>query len=551
MKLGTTVATAMPAWLTQTTVTTPKHIDFLDGLRAVAILGVLLCHTYAEVYGYGHEFAPWHGWYRTFAADSAYWFYPFSLGRGGVALFFVISGFCIHLSFRQSEQTWGGFFIRRFFRLYPAYILALIFVMVMLFMRHLSEDVRLGYFWNQFSTHALFIHNFFSGTFKGTNAALWSLAVEVQLYLLYPLLIALSAKLGWRKSLLMLAGLEVSLQAAAGMASAAGTAWGHVIEISANTPFGFWFSWALGAVIADAYLKKQPLPFVKIHPLFWLGLVVLMDFIKPLGPFWFTGFALCGAGLISRCLSASKPGILGFMLSWKVLAKIGLWSYSLYLLHYPLLEVYNNLVDWYFPQSHQSRPMYLLLMFCTWAAIIPMAGLWYQTIEIPGIALGKRLLKKNAGDSVQQQKNVKRPKAATPPVRAAKTYAVSLSLLFVFIIANIKAGAQFAPAAPGEFANLAWSLATNPDAMKRDGALAIKYAEKACRQTGYSESSFVCILAAAYAEVGRFDDAISAAKYASNLAAQSGDKNALQMNQALLQLYVNHQPYHNGSVAGK
>jgi peptidoglycan/LPS O-acetylase OafA/YrhL len=86
--------------------TQPKHIDFLDALRAVAILGVLICHTYAEVYGYGYEFNPWQGWYRTFAANAAYWFYPFSLGRGGVALFFVISGFCIHISFMQSEQSW-------------------------------------------------------------------------------------------------------------------------------------------------------------------------------------------------------------------------------------------------------------------------------------------------------------------------------------------------------------------------------------------------------------------------------------------------------------
>lgn len=526
------------------------HIDFLDALRAVAILGVLICHTYAEVYGYGHEFSEWKGWYRTFASNANYWLYPFSLGRGGVALFFVISGFCIHISFQQSEKSWGRFYIRRFFRLYPAYILALIFVMLMLFMRHLPEAIHQGFFWNQFSTHALFIHNFFSDTFKGTNPALWSLAVEAQLYLLYPVLLFTVGKMGWRTTLLILAGLEVTLQAAAGwtgMTGAGGPALGHVLEIAGNTPLGYWFSWAMGAVIADAYLKKQALPFLKIHPLCWLGLAVLVDFIKPLQPFWFTAFALCGAALISRCLNAVKPPIVG---SLKFLTVIGLWSYSIYLLHYPMLEVYNNLVDWYFPQSHQSPLIFLALMFGTWLSIIPLAGLWYKVIELPGIALGKRLLKKPDDGQRSPADAKKKPRSPQKPVMATPAYYVMLGLLVILVAGNFKAGAQFAPTAPSEFAGMAWSLATNADATKRNGALAVKYAEKACRQTGFSQSAFVGILAAAYAEDGRFNDAISAAQYASNLAAQNGDNNTLQMNRSLLQLYMNHQAYHANGAAG-
>jgi protein O-mannosyl-transferase len=91
--------------------------------------------------------------------------------------------------------------------------------------------------------------------------------------------------------------------------------------------------------------------------------------------------------------------------------------------------------------------------------------------------------------------------------------------------------------------NFAWSLATNPDATKRNGALAVKLAEAACRKTHYQATIMVGTLAAAYAEVGRFDDAIKAAQQACSLASQSGDRKLLQKNQELLALYLKHQPY--------
>lgn len=371
-----------------------KHIAFLDGLRAIAILGVLVCHTYAEVYGYGSEFAPWKGWFRTFASGANLGFYPLSWGRGGVALFFVISGFCIHLSFRQPQPTWRGFFIRRLFRLYPAYLTAFIFVLAMLFARHIPRVLWEDYFWTQLATHVFFIHNFFSSTFKGINPALWSLAIEAQLYLLYPLLLALVAKLNWLRTLAILAVVESFLQVAngwAGMTGDTGTAGGRAFEILGNSPLGYWFSWAIGAAIGDAFLKKQPLPFLNIHPLFWFAAAVSTDFIKPLQPLYFIFFALASAAFLSRRLHGAQPSPATSLLSSTVLMKIGLWSYSIYLLHYPLLEVYHNLVDWYSPQPYPSHPQMLLLMFGTWAAIIPLAALWHKTIELPGIAFGKRL----------------------------------------------------------------------------------------------------------------------------------------------------------------
>jgi tetratricopeptide (TPR) repeat protein len=92
--------------------------------------------------------------------------------------------------------------------------------------------------------------------------------------------------------------------------------------------------------------------------------------------------------------------------------------------------------------------------------------------------------------------------------------------------------------------NLAWLLATCPDARVRDGALAVKYAERACELTHYDVIPMVGTLAAAYAEAGRFDDAISTAQKACALASASGERDLLERNQKLLALYRAHQPYH-------
>jgi tetratricopeptide (TPR) repeat protein len=92
--------------------------------------------------------------------------------------------------------------------------------------------------------------------------------------------------------------------------------------------------------------------------------------------------------------------------------------------------------------------------------------------------------------------------------------------------------------------NLAWLLATCPDAHIRDGAQAVGYAERACALTHYAVTPMVGTLAAAFAEAGRFDDAIAMAQKACALASAAGEQSLLQKNQELLVLYQKHQPYH-------
>ena len=72
--------------------------------------------------------------------------------------------------------------------------------------------------------------------------------------------------------------------------------------------------------------------------------------------------------------------------------------------------------------------------------------------------------------------------------------------------------------------NLAWLLATASDARLRNGAEAVELAERACAVTQYRRTVFVGTLAAAYAEAGRFEEAIATAERACKLAAGARGK---------------------------
>jgi protein O-mannosyl-transferase len=91
--------------------------------------------------------------------------------------------------------------------------------------------------------------------------------------------------------------------------------------------------------------------------------------------------------------------------------------------------------------------------------------------------------------------------------------------------------------------NLAWDLATSSDDQLRNGAEAVRLAERACELTHYERPLFIGTLAAAYAEAGRFPEAVVASEKAHNLALALGRQELALKNQKLLQLFKNHQPY--------
>ena len=92
--------------------------------------------------------------------------------------------------------------------------------------------------------------------------------------------------------------------------------------------------------------------------------------------------------------------------------------------------------------------------------------------------------------------------------------------------------------------NLAWLLATCPDSAVRDGAEAVRLAEHACRLSGYQQARTLGALAAAYAEAGRFNDAVSAAQKAIELASADGNTRLAMIGRQLLALFRAGKPYH-------
>ena len=100
------------------------------------------------------------------------------------------------------------------------------------------------------------------------------------------------------------------------------------------------------------------------------------------------------------------------------------------------------------------------------------------------------------------------------------------------------------PDQPEALSNLAWLLATSPDGAVRNGADAVRFSEQCCRLTGYQRPQMISVLAAAYAEAGRFTEAVAAAQKAIDLARASGDARFAAMNEQLLSLYRAGKPYH-------
>jgi tetratricopeptide (TPR) repeat protein len=110
-------------------------------------------------------------------------------------------------------------------------------------------------------------------------------------------------------------------------------------------------------------------------------------------------------------------------------------------------------------------------------------------------------------------------------------------------IGHYQEALEIKPDSVGVLNHLAWLLATYPDAHMRGGIQAVTYAEHACELTHHRVPALLTTLAAAYAEAGRFDDAIGAAQEAYALARAAGEGDLLERNQRLLNLYRAHQAY--------
>ena len=98
---------------------------------------------------------------------------------------------------------------------------------------------------------------------------------------------------------------------------------------------------------------------------------------------------------------------------------------------------------------------------------------------------------------------------------------------------------------------LAWYLATINDAKVRNGNEAVKIAKLACKITNYSDPITLDTLATAYAESGRFKEAIKMAQKALDLAQSEGEEDLAKEIQNRLQLFKKNKPFHSLPLAKK
>ena len=107
------------------------------------------------------------------------------------------------------------------------------------------------------------------------------------------------------------------------------------------------------------------------------------------------------------------------------------------------------------------------------------------------------------------------------------------------------------PNLAGALNNLAWALAASPDDELRNGPEAVRLAQRACELTHYGEPLFLGTLAAAYAEAGRFPEAVTTAEKAEQLATDAGLTAVAAKNRELLELYRAGKPYHEAAPMAK
>ena len=150
-----------PQWL-------PAYVPELQGLRGIAVLGVVVYHCHPLLAGTPLYYASLWGW-------------------AGVNLFFVLSGFLITsilLEARGKPHYFRNFYARRALRIWPMYVLLLV-VCYSVPDWFLGDKLANQTHWKTLLAYALFVQNLRHAALPGTLGPTWSLAIEEQYYFLW------------------------------------------------------------------------------------------------------------------------------------------------------------------------------------------------------------------------------------------------------------------------------------------------------------------------------------------------------------------------------
>lgn len=190
----------VPAAIARTAGGARHHVQVVDGLRGIAILLVLLFHYWQLSFWvvpipglpeqYNLEFVQYAGFL-------------------GVELFFFISAFCLFYPHAKAVfglgpvPTLKEFYYRRAIKIVPSYLLALFVFAV--FLSSLSPVTYSGGVLADLGLHLTFLHDLLPETRSSFDGVLWSLAVEVQFYYVFPLLARAFRRSPWLTATAMVA----------------------------------------------------------------------------------------------------------------------------------------------------------------------------------------------------------------------------------------------------------------------------------------------------------------------------------------------------------
>jgi peptidoglycan/LPS O-acetylase OafA/YrhL len=360
-------------------ITPSKRTRFaaIDGLRGLAALAVVLGHVYESV---GSPY-PDHLLSIAFFLNS------------GVDLFFVISGFCLFypLTSPGSKANWRVFYFRRARRLLPPYYVALAAVIVLPLLvepalRRLGLPVTPVSWapWRQIWTHALFLHTLFRDTYYNLNGPLWSLALEWQFYLAFPLAVFLLRRLGWR-AVILIGMITVGYRVVVTAIVPGVQQWNvDIVDLFPSR----WLEFVLGMLVALQVRRRgqqaisrssELLDIAGIFCLYFLAAFILYG---PLAHYPYPQEDLLDSLLWSPLLllACTTGTIFARIVAHPVLVWLGIRSYSLYLIHLPILFSLGPLVA----QANLGQPASLIVMATVGIPLsLICTALFFQLFERP------------------------------------------------------------------------------------------------------------------------------------------------------------------------
>ncbi len=305
-------------------------IPELDGLRFVAILSVVLYHIDAQLLvKSGHAVL----------IQSRYIWLETAVGNGdrGVRLFFVISGFILGMGFARQHLNLGKsvslkkYFLRRVTRLEPPYIFNLVVCAVAAYVYY---HQRLGFLIQHLLASVVYLHNLAYRTPSLINGVTWSLEVEIQFYILAPLIALLFCiSPAWIRRAVFL--LLIALAGLVQMEFKVGGTLGALTIL-------FYIQYFLaGFLLTDLYLTVRP--HMRSHMLWDIVSLLGWPFVFLVSRDFLWYHAILPFLILPLYVAAFQGVVFRRFFSNVWIATIGGMCYSIYLWHFFVIGVFFKL----------------------------------------------------------------------------------------------------------------------------------------------------------------------------------------------------------------